>query len=90
MLLAEQRARQKSDPHDTNAIDESVALAVMYTEVVPILTNLQEIDVLAVGVSDVSLQRELTHTWLMQRKYGAEQVSATCGANQHQVLPCGQ
>jgi hypothetical protein len=40
-LLAEQRTRQKSDPHDTNAVDGSVALAVICTEVVPILTVLQ-------------------------------------------------
>jgi len=36
-FFAEQRTRQKSGPHDTKAVDVSVALAVIRAEVVPIL-----------------------------------------------------
>jgi hypothetical protein len=40
-LVAEQRTRQKSDPHDTNAVDVLVELDVIRADVVPILTACQ-------------------------------------------------
>jgi hypothetical protein len=40
-FFAKQRTRQNSDPHETNAMDLSVALAVTWAEVVPIFTAFQ-------------------------------------------------
>jgi hypothetical protein len=69
-LIVEQRTRQKSDPHDTNAVDGSVALALIRTDVVPILTVLQLKHGVSVIIS-ISIQNIGTGTYFVQSQVEA-------------------